>query len=116
MATIMWKRRELKSFEAIYEALGRVHPAERLLNLNTHLQMLKGDYDRASQIAVDWAHRYVFDPAGPITAVYLLTEANQQTPYVHLAQVRRPTCPGLVRTLAPCGCTALRLGGKSWMS
>jgi hypothetical protein len=91
----MWKRRELKSFEAIYEALGRVHPAERLLNLNTHLQMLKGDYDRASQIAVDWAHRYVFDPAGPITAVYLLTEANQQMPYVHLAQVRRPTCPAL---------------------
>jgi tetratricopeptide (TPR) repeat protein len=76
MSLLTWKTSDAKSFEAVYQALRRVHAADEVLNLEAHLCMLRANYERAADLSAEWAQRCPFDEAAVVNAVYLLADGK----------------------------------------
>lgn len=78
ISLLTWKSSDTKFFEAVYQALRRAHTSDELLNLEAHLCMLKGDYERAADRSYEWAQRCPFDEAAVVKAVYLLADGKSE--------------------------------------
>jgi tetratricopeptide (TPR) repeat protein len=76
MSMLTWKKSDARLFGAVYEALCRVHVAEDMLNLQAHLCMLRGDYERSAELSAKWAERCPLDESAVVKAVYLLTDGS----------------------------------------
>lgn len=69
-------RRDANQLGELYKSLAEVHTSDTLLFLETHIALAGCQFDRATELAREWATKEIFDAHAAGLAVYLLTEVK----------------------------------------
>ncbi len=76
LPALLGNYQDAETVEKTYHALAQVHEEDRLLFLQTHLAIIRLEFERATELAVKWAETDIFNPHAAGVAVYLLADVS----------------------------------------